>query len=238
MQVELPVSTAVVAPDRVVHVDASALLGRTDDPTEPPADPEPSRSDDDAAAPADESRSPGPDVPASGPTPSPVAATATPVTNLAIRDTAALRMPLLPMRLDKERTARKRSPKGRRGKSRKCLETDPRISAKGEGRFSIDRQLVDAYTSDLKTASTLAWVGWHRDESGSIKGFRVKRIRCGSVLHQAGFRNGDVIQTVNGRPVTSIPQALSAYRKLRKNRILNVELQRKGAVRKLRYRLS
>jgi hypothetical protein len=123
-------------------------------------------------------------------------------------------------------------------KKRPCLEPDPRITTRGEDRYAVDRDLVDRYTADLDAAAKLAWVGWHRNAQGDVDGFKVKRIRCGSVLHQAGFRNGDVVHKVNGKAVTTIPQALFAYRKLRKKRSLRIELKRKGAQKELRYRLG
>lgn len=235
MQVDLPVSTAPGVADRVVHVDAAGLLLLSGESIEEaavedvaPAEPEAA----DAEAPDE--------VAADAPDPALAAQEAdpAPAAPLAVRTPSARRGPLKPLLLDGPRTVRKGGAKGRRGKNRACLEADARIVSKGSDKYNVDRDLVDAYTSDLKTAAKLAWVGWHRDGDGDIDGFRVKKIRCGSVLHQAGFRNGDVIHTVNGKPVTSIPQALSAYRKLRKKRSLTVEVERKGAVRKLRYRLS
>jgi hypothetical protein len=233
----LPVTTAAGGPERVVHIDAAGLLMLADADTAP-AEPEA------APAPAEAEPAPETDAPAdatptedAAPTPAPSETEAlapAPTRPLAVRTPGARKL-TGPLALDADG---KVGPKARKGRQKKCLEPDPRIQTRGGDKYAIDRDLVDAYTSDLKKASKLAWVGWHRDADGEIDGFRVKRIRCGSVLHQAGFRNGDVIHTVNGKPVTSIPQALSAYRKLRKKRILNVELQRKGEARKLRYRLS
>lgn len=233
MDADLPVSTAPGVADRVVRIDAAGLLLLSGESTEteieaPPSEPAAAEAEPPDGAPAD-APVPAQTTPEAAPEPA---------APLALRTPSARRGPIQPLKLDRHRGARPTGAKGRRGKKRKCLEADPRIVAKGADRFSVDRDLVDAYTSNLKTASKLAWVGWHRDDEGEIDGFRVKKIRCGSVLHQAGFRNGDVIHTVNGKPVTSIPQALSAYRKLRKKRILNVEVERKGATRKMRYRLS
>ncbi len=235
MDADLPVSTAPGVADRVVRIDAAGLLLLSGESAEaeaeaPPPPPEPAAAEEEST---DEARA---DAPAPAQT-TPEAAPE-PAAPLAVRTPSARRGPIQTLTLDRNRVARPTGAKGRRGKKRKCREADPRIVAKGSDRFSVDRDLVDTYTSNLKTASKLAWVGWHRDDEGEIDGFRVKKIRCGSVLHQAGFRNGDVIHTVNGKPVTSIPQALSAYRKLRKKRILNVEVERKGATRKMRYRLS
>ncbi|MEC7946362.1 MAG: hypothetical protein VX265_02275 [Myxococcota bacterium] len=237
MQVEVPITTPLPAPERVVHLHASLPALLSDEAASAgPADtegPEPEQRQRTEAA-----RDPAPVEPSSSPAeskrtagalalPSPAAAGGP-----SVRPSAAAPASLRPARVGKGITRA-----GRRS-GKRCLDPDPRIVAQGGDRFRIERDLVDSYTSDLKQAARLAWVGWHRDAAGDIQGFRVRRIRCGSVLHQAGFRNGDVVHAVNGKPVTSIPQALSAYRKLRKKRILNVEIKRRGAIRKLRFRLS
>ena len=129
----------------------------------------------------------------------------------------------------------KRVPK----RKRQCLEGDnPEIEETRPGEFRVSRALVDHYTDDLREASRLASVAWHQDDDGKRDGFRIRRIRCGSVLHEAGLRNGDVVHRVNGRPVRNIPQALAAYRKLRKKRKLRLDVTRKGESIDLRYTLS
>ena len=81
-------------------------------------------------------------------------------------------------------------------------------------------------------------MAWHRSADGKVDGFRIRRIRCGGVLHEAGLRNGDVVHTVNGKPVRTLPQALGAYRRLRKKRVLWLEVTRRGDTRTLRYLLT
>lgn len=126
---------------------------------------------------------------------------------------------------------------GGRGKGDKCLPENPKIKQLDDGRYQIEQSLVDKYTDDLKAAERLAYVSWHRGADGEIDGFKVTKLRCGGVLHQAGFRNGDVVTSVNGKEVTTILDALSAYRKLRNKRTLRVELLRKGQPVKLVYKL-
>ncbi len=129
---------------------------------------------------------------------------------------------------------RTKSPGKRR---RACLEPVAGISETGAWRYDVERDLVSSYTNNLRQASRLAVTSWHRTD-GEIDGFRVKRVRCGSPLHQLGFRNGDVIHSVNGRPVTSTVQALTAFRRLRKNDVLNVKVTAwKGQRKTLRFRL-
>jgi len=202
------------------------------DGSEPPGGP---GSDADTPATEPAITPPGPPSTAPSPSPgSPEAAAPLRVPALARKHSGTLHPSIL---IAREASESRTKPK-RTGRRDRCAETDPRIEARGDDNWRIERDLVDAYTGDLDEAANLAWVGWHRNADGDISGFRVKRIRCGSVLHQAGFRNGDIITAVNGRPVTTITQALSAYRKLRRKRTLDVDNERRGQKRRLRYRLT
>lgn len=139
-----------------------------------------------------------------------------------------------------ERIVRKLPRKATRTKAKvkECLPPIDEIVKIDDAQWRIDRDLVDYYVKHLDEAEKLAWIGWHRDEAGDIDGFKIKRIRCGSVLDQAGFKNGDVVLEINGRPVTSIPQAIGAYYRLRTKRNLRVDLAREGETVRLKYKLS
>ncbi len=141
-------------------------------------------------------------------------------------------------RIRREEAAAAGSEDGAPKKKRSCEEGTDAITQLGPDHYQIERELIDYYASDMHEAMTLASVYWYREE-GEIVGFKVRRIKCGSVLHQAGFRNGDVIRSINGREVTTIPQALAAYRKLRRKRKLEVVLTRRtGDTVSLRYKLT
>jgi hypothetical protein len=142
-------------------------------------------------------------------------------------------------RLDGETHVTASEPAPKRSRKRSCIEGDnPDIDEVGAGQYRVARALVDYYTDDLKEAARLASVAWHEDERGKVDGFRIRHIRCGSVLYEAGLRNGDVVHQVNGKPVRNIAQALVAYRKLRKKRRLWLDVTRKGEAVGLRYKLS
>ena len=53
-------------------------------------------------------------------------------------------------------------------------------------------------------------------KNGKKQGVRIKRIRCRSVLKDAGFKNGDVVLAVNNTPVDSYPKVLRAYLKVKR----------------------
>jgi hypothetical protein len=125
-------------------------------------------------------------------------------------------------------------------KKRDCRPDIPEIT-RGSGRqdYAVNRGLIDRYAKDLSAAADLAYVAWARDDDERVIGFKVIRIRCGSPLHEAGFKNGDVITRINGHKVRTVPQALAAYVALRIKRKLRVRGQRKdGSEMDMRYRLT
>ena len=138
------------------------------------------------------------------------------------------------------RKTKKTSPKpkkGRQKRSRKCLEHDPGIVKTGSNRYTVDRSVIAPYASPQK-AEELAWTAWHTDDQGEVDGFVVKRMRCGSLLRQAGFKNGDVVLAVNGNPITTLLQGFNTWRKVRKSDTFRVKVQRKsGKVEVLRFTL-
>jgi len=131
---------------------------------------------------------------------------------------------------------RPKSPKSR--KKADC-NTDDGIVQVSDVQFTVPRSVLDYYTSNLSEAARLAYVSWSHDGDGDVDGFKVRRMSCANVLRQAGLQNGDVIHAINGRKVTTIPQALKAYTRLRNNRTLKLDITRKDGTRlNLRYKLS
>lgn len=64
--------------------------------------------------------------------------------------------------------------------------------------------------------------------NGKKAGFRVKNIQKGSVFEDLGIRVGDVIQSVNGNPIRTPRQALTAYRELKSSDSFRVDVLREG----------
>ncbi len=78
----------------------------------------------------------------------------------------------------------------------------------------------------------------HRAADGAVDGYRLVGIREGSLGDQLGFRNGDVVHSVNGKEITTIPDAMFAYQKVKRRDSLKVAITRKdGSRQKLRYEL-
>jgi hypothetical protein len=113
-----------------------------------------------------------------------------------------------------------------RGDKKPC-DTIDEITTTGPSSWRVERDVVDWYATHLNELGKQVAVNTHRDANGVVDGFRVFLPRC-SVLRQAGIKHGDIVHTVNGRRVTSLPEALAAYLVLRTNPNIEVEGVRKS----------
>ena len=92
-------------------------------------------------------------------------------------------------------------------------QTSPAAASAQRGRvlsYNVSRDLVQESLADL--ASVMAGV---RVEpyfaEGRPDGFRVSRIQPGSLLTTMGLQNGDIIKSVNDRPITTAEDAMRLY---------------------------
>lgn len=63
-------------------------------------------------------------------------------------------------------------------------------------------------------------------------------INPGTIIHKLGFRPGDVLMRVNGRPVSSIRDGQNLYNALKNDREFLVEVYRQGAVHRFVYKMG
>lgn len=123
-------------------------------------------------------------------------------------------------------------------KKQECLEPNPDIQQVSATRFRLKEEIVDYYVNHLNEADKLATVYWNKGPDGEIDGFRIRRVRCGNDLYTAGFRGGDVVLAVNGESITSVPQAIKAYLKLRTKKKLTIKIRRRKEELELTYVLT
>lgn len=64
--------------------------------------------------------------------------------------------------------------------------------------------------------------------NGKPNGFRLHAIRDGSIYSLIGMQNGDTINAINGRPMTTPDKALEVYTKLRNAGHLSISFTRRG----------
>jgi len=84
---------------------------------------------------------------------------------------------------------------------------------------------------------TQAKVGVYR-ANGRIQGVRVTDIRPGSMYERMGIHSGDVIKQVDGYRIKSMGDIFGVYRRLRKQSLLNVEIEREGKMVTLVYEIK
>lgn len=73
-----------------------------------------------------------------------------------------------------------------------------------------------------------------RLKAGKVKGLKVSRVPPGSLADLLGFQKGDVMTAINGRPLTSLQQALNIAHDTEIGEDVIVEYERAGKTRKLK----
>ena len=73
--------------------------------------------------------------------------------------------------------------------------------------------------------------------NGKPAGYMVSDIRKGSVIEELGIRNGDILQSVNGAPITRPEQAFAAYQQLHQEAELTLEIKRNLQTHVMNYQI-
>ncbi|MBM4390366.1 MAG: hypothetical protein FJ090_04520 [Deltaproteobacteria bacterium] len=129
-----------------------------------------------------------------------------------------------------------RKPSGK-GKVDTCpANPDDGVENVAEGEWRVERGVVDYYAKHLKELTKLGSVRVNKTADGKADGFRVGLAKC-SILREGGLRSGDVVKNVNGLVVHDLFSAVGAYLKLRREPIIELEVERKGKRVTMRYEL-
>lgn len=96
-----------------------------------------------------------------------------------------------------------------------------------EHRCTLDRKYVEEMLANpTSVMSQLRIMPSVRD--GQVRGLKLYGIRPGSLAKLLGFRNGDLVVSINGAPVTGGEPPFGVHRRLRSVDTLAVEIERKG----------
>ncbi len=137
-----------------------------------------------------------------------------------------------------------------------CIEPDERTPrrarravrrtagpSKGKGirriernRYRIDRERVQSALANVNRLMTQARVVPSL-RGGENQGWKIFAIRPNSIFREIGLRNGDVVQSVNGRALRTPTKAFQAFRELRDARNLEVEILRRNRQVTLNYEI-
>ncbi|MFH0732778.1 MAG: hypothetical protein V2A72_07660 [Candidatus Omnitrophota bacterium] len=75
-------------------------------------------------------------------------------------------------------------------------------------------------------------------ERGLPNGIRLNRVKEGSVFEKAGAKTGDIVKNVNGMTLNTPYQIFQAYKKLKDEKALKVEMEREGEGVVLDYKIE
>jgi general secretion pathway protein C len=121
-----------------------------------------------------------------------------------------------------------------RSRSRRHGELDERneevqkgVRKLGANKWEIQRSALNKVLSNTtllaRSARIVPSLG-----NGKPNGFKLYAIRPGSIYSLIGMQNGDTIQAVNGRPMTTPDKALEVYTKVRNASHLTISFARRG----------
>lgn len=97
-----------------------------------------------------------------------------------------------------------------------------------QDRCVVPRTVIEAMLADPASLAQQARL-MQSVQDGVARGYKIYGIRPESLPRALGFKNGDLLKSVNGLPLTSMDQSMAAYAKLRRSDRLVLEIERKGA---------
>lgn len=107
----------------------------------------------------------------------------------------------------------------------------------GEGRFRVDRGMVDSARSNMGALLQSARMLPHM-ENGQTTGFRLVGMQRGSLLEQLGLRLGDVVVEINQVKLDSPEKALQIFQQVREANNISLGLIRNGKPQTFEYNLD
>jgi len=133
-------------------------------------------------------------------------------------------------------------PTGFEGVPSDCSDMRRRGRAEGGApiqgtKFQVERSAIDKFLSNDDQFLYGARMTPRRNSAGDVAGFRVAGIRRGSLLSALGIQNGDVLHAINGQTLTSMREAVTAFRSLSRLSHFTFEITHRGQKQTLEYEI-
>ncbi len=125
----------------------------------------------------------------------------------------------------------------KKGRRQQCMASTGQVTSTGGNSYQIERALLDYYFGHTAEAEKLGSAAWYRDDDGDIAGIRIRRVRCGSPVEEAGLKQGDIIRAANGKKVDSLAGVVALWWQLRSKDNVKLVITRDGQRKRLRYSL-
>lgn len=108
------------------------------------------------------------------------------------------------------------------------------VKSSGEGKFVVNRRELNQAFADLSTILTQARVVPHFKD-GKTVGFRIFAIQPGSIYTKLGLKNNDIIARVNGVLIDDPTKGLQLFNALKTESKIELDIERTGVKRSLKY---
>lgn len=112
---------------------------------------------------------------------------------------------------------------------------DGGVTKDGPNKYIVDQAVLDQLLENPEQLATQVRVIPHKDDSGSIDGYRLSGIRRNSIFYKLGVKNGDIIHNVNGMPLDSMSSAMDAYNSLGSSKNFSFEITRRRQKQNFEY---
>ena len=106
------------------------------------------------------------------------------------------------------------------------LTDSPGVKVKSENEVELSRSFIVQKLNDpniLYEAYATPYT-----EDGQIRGFRIQSINAGSTFEKIGFKAGDIITEVDGKPMDSLSKAQELYATAASTSEINITVLRDG----------
>lgn len=106
-------------------------------------------------------------------------------------------------------------------------EEDAAVEKVAKNHYTVASSLVEDLLDNPSALSSLGRAFPHKGPEGEIDGFRLSRIRKGSLGRQVGLRSGDVVHSINGHKLDSVAAAIGVLPDIKGTSSITVELTRR-----------
>ena len=120
------------------------------------------------------------------------------------------------------------NPKNDKKKTSKTSKTDEAdgVSKLGKNQYVVDQEVLDQILENPEKLYSQIRVSPVK-ENGETTGYRLSGIRRKSLFYKLGVKNGDIVHSVNGKPLTSTSSAIDAYKSLSSSRNFSFDITRR-----------
>ena len=108
---------------------------------------------------------------------------------------------------------------------------------KSASAITLDRGEVEQSLNDINRLLTEVRIRPHF-KNGEADGIIINRIKPNSLFTKLGLKNGDIIQGVNGKDITSPDDVMEFYENLKSGSQISLQLSRRGKIETINYTMK